>query len=377
MKRRRSRVTGFAAASPGGYRGKGRTSRTWRFWLLLGCGLLLLTGGLLLLCRTGAGHAMRWVGVRVDAALCWLFSWSRWPVTEGLLLLALPLLLYVLIRAARRGRRWLGLCFSRLFCLLCAMVLFFAGCFGVQYAGTSLADELELEVQGYTRAQLVDTLSILTDELNRLAPEVPRDETGGCAFGAFDPISRLVMEAYDRLDDTVPALTAVSHVPPKQARLLSLPMSYCGLAGFFCPWTGECVVSGDTLDVQVAYHIAHEAAHARGVGSESEANFAAFLACTASDDVRLAYSGVYCAWVSVYNAYWRLDAEAAWTVREGLCQEAKTDLDQVNAHLRRYDTFINTVGTSVNDVYIKVTGQPDGIQSYGRVADLLIAYYHA
>lgn len=371
----RRRPRPFAAGTR--YRGKRRRLPSWEIWLLTGAGLLALTGLLLLLCRTAAGDAIRAAGVRINAALAWLFSFTRWPVTEGLLVLAPVLLIVLLVRALRRGRRRVGLFFSRLFCLLCAMILMFVGCYGVQYTRPALGDALGLETVTPTEALLADTLSQLTDLLNDLAPRVPRGADGGCDFEAFDTLSRRVMAAYDRLDDTVPALAAVSRVPPKQARLISLPMSYLSLAGFFCPWTGECVVSGDTLDVQRPFFIAHESAHARGVGSENEANFAAFLACMASDDQSVRYSAVYSAWVYVYNAYFRVNPEAARAVRAGICPQAETDLTQVNEHLRRYDTVLYTIGNAVNDAYIKTTGQSGGVQSYGAVTDLLIAYFHS
>ena len=59
----------------------------------------------------------------------------------------------------------------------------------------------------------------------------------------------------------------------------------------------------------------------------------------------------------------------------GLEELPRNDLRLRNLHLSQYDGPANDLGNAVNDTYIKVTGQPDGVRSYGKVADLLIAYF--
>ena len=153
-------------------------------------------------------------------------------------------------------------------------------------------------------------------------------------------------------------------------------MSYWGITGFFFPWTGECVASGNNPTVQQPFTIAHESAHSRRVGNEDEANFAAFLACVQSEDARLRYSGLHHAWLYVWNACYRTDSEVALTFRDSLCQEAIHDLVSVSRHWEKYESWLEQLGTSVNDAYIKATGQPDGVVAYSKAADLIVAYIH-
>ena len=348
------------------------------FWLAVGAACLLLAGILRLLCDTAAGDGVRAFAARLSGLLSRLFSFSRRPVGEWLLILVVTGVPLGLIAAAVRGGwRSFLLWLSRSLALCGAICLLFMAAFGVQYTGLDLADTLDLPTGGYTTRQMTRTLEVLAREINAVAPVVPRDETGNCDYGAFDAQAAAVMAAYDRLDDRIPALAAVSPVAPKESLLLSVPMSYWGISGFFFPWTGECVVSGNNPTVQQPFTIAHESAHSRRVGNENEANFAAFLACVESDDARLRYSGLHHAWLYVWNACYRTDPELAMQYRETLCDEAKFDLQSVTAHWNRYEGWLEDLGTWVNDTYIKGTGQPDGVVAYSKAADLIVAYIHS
>jgi hypothetical protein len=69
------------------------------------------------------------------------------------------------------------------------------------------------------------------------------------------------------------------------------------------------------------FTMCHEVAHRLGIASEREANFAAFLACTASDDVRFVYAGDYSAFCYCFNALYRADPERA---QQRACQRICT-----------------------------------------------------
>lgn len=348
------------------------------FWLAVGAVCLALTGLLRLLCDTAAGDGVRSFAAGLSGVLSAGFRFSRRPVGEWLLAAVVPGIPVVLIAAGVRGK-WRGLLLwaCRAFALCCAILLLFMAAFGVQYTGPDLADALNLNTGTYTMEQMEYTLAILAEEINKVAPTVPRDAAGECAFGSFDQLADAVMEAYLPLERTISGLAPASRVPPKESLLLSVPMSYWGITGFFFPWTGECVVSGNNPQLQQPFTIAHESAHSRRVGNEDEANFAAFLACVESSDARLRYSGLHHAWLYVWNACCRTDPETALEYRDTLCREALLDLASVNRHWARYEGWLEELGTSVNDAYIKGTGQPDGVATYSKAADLIIAYMHS
>jgi hypothetical protein len=50
---------------------------------------------------------------------------------------------------------------------------------------------------------------------------------------------------------------------------------------------------------------------------------------------------------------------------------------RANEHYRQYEGKVQDAATKVNDTYLKAFGQEEGVQSYGKAADLLIAWYLA
>ena len=53
------------------------------------------------------------------------------------------------------------------------------------------------------------------------------------------------------------------------------------------------------------------------------------------------------------------------------------DLAANSRYWARYDTPVGETADRWNDAYLKANAQTDGVQSYGRMVDLLIAFYRA
>ena len=125
----------------------------------------------------------------------------------------------------------------------------------------------------------------------------------------------------------------------------------------------------------IPFDVAHEGAHARGIAPEDECNFAAWLVLKDSEDVRLRYSAWLNAYIYANNALFAVDRERATALYSSLSGEARHDLSVLNESLRRFEGKLNDLGSAVNDAYIKATGQPEGVRSYGKVVDLLLAWH--
>lgn len=347
--------------------------------------LLLCAGGLLLLillfrflCARSAAALGFFRALALRLSALWGGLWGLLPLTlaELLLLLAPPALVCLLVLSAvRRGRRGLKSALSALLLFASALLFAFQLLFGVHYQAPPLSRQLGLESRQYTADELKDTLQWLLTRVNALAPAVPRSGDGACDFGSFSELTAAVGEGYGALSDTLPLFDVPTRaLSPKPARLLSVAMSWLGITGFYFPFTAEPVVSIDNVDSHLPATIAHEWAHARGVGPEAECNFAAYLACTASDDVRAQYSGALFAYIYVSNALYTYSYDDWEKLTAGLCGEARLDLRVQSEHWARYESPVQEVGTAVNDAYIRATGQPDGVRSYGKMVDLLISW---
>jgi len=304
-----------------------------------------------------------------------LFSFTRAPVAEWVILL-LPAAVGLLAVApwVADGKAGLLRGLSRLLVLCSALTLLFTVNLGVRYKAPPLSEQLGLTVEQYTPGQLAEVTGILLAEVNRLAPQLPRDEAGELKNADFETQAREVLSAYGALSERLPFFSRTVQAP-KHTRILGKVMSYFGIAGVYVPFTAEAVVSSDSVASHIPFHAAHEAAHAFGVALEDEANFAAALCCFSSKDNLTCYSGYLNAYIYCSNALCSADLEAAQKLGGQLCPEAVADIRALNAHLAKYETPVKRVGDAVNDAYIKATGVPDGVQSYGRMVDLLIAWY--
>ena len=249
--------------------------------------------------------------------------------------------------------------------------------YGVHHTAPSLASQMGLTVGKYSVEQLEQFVAVTAERANDLAVQVSRDESGTCDFGPFRLMAKQVSREYIRLSDEYAVFDRTTAGRVKRSFAGGRIMSYVDLAGYYCPWVGESTISSDVVDTHIPFNIAHETAHAMGIGPEAECNFAAWLACKDSEDVRFRYSGWLLAYIYAGNALYSADQEAWMQQYSTLNEQVRHDLQVLNDSLARFEgTRVNELGSKANDALIKATGQPEGIRSYGRVVDLMLAYFY-
>lgn len=160
-----------------------------------------------------------------------------------------------------------------------------------------------------------------------------------------------------------------------KAVFFSEAMSYMEIVGVFTPYTVEANVNVHTTDFDIPFAACHELAHISGFMREDEANFLAYAACRASEDRFFRYSGALTALIHATNALYGKDFEAYREVMlsldEGVWRDLAASSDYYDAHHTSFGEF----STKVNDTYLKVNSQPQGVATYGRMVDLLLADY--
>ena len=67
--------------------------------------------------------------------------------------------------------------------------------------------------------------------------------------------------------------------------------------------------------------------------------------------------------------------EAYIELHKKLPPQAVVDLAYNNAFWDHFDGKVAEASTRVNDTYLKMQSQTDGVKSYGRMVDLMLAYY--
>ena len=188
-------------------------------------------------------------------------------------------------------------------------------------------------------------------------------------------VMRKVNAAYKNASETRPWL-AGNYGTPKLA-ILSTPLAYLNIAGIFSPFTMEAHVDAKEADVMLAATAMHEAAHLRGFAREDEANYIAYAVCTESDDVYVRYSGTILALIYAGNALAGADMERYSDAVQTYSAGVRADLRAYNANWEPYQGKAAEVHDQMNDAYLKANHQTDGVKSYGRMVDLLIAQMEA
>lgn len=363
-----------------GYRG-GRGPAPFWTWLAAGAGFLALMALEWNLCRAFPAvsafcRSVATFFARIVGFFCGILPF---PVSEWLLVgLVLGWLAYFILRAVNRDWSAVGRGLCKLVCMGCAAAFLFVFLYGVHHTAPSLASQMGLTVEKYSVEQLAELMARTTEASNVLAPQVPRDENGVCDFGAFRAMAADISDAYTAFSDEYAAFDRSPAGRVKRSLIGGRVMSYVDLAGYYCPWTAESVVSSDVVDTHIPFNIAHETAHGIGIGPEAECNFAAWLVCKDHSDPKIAYSGWLCAFIYANNALYAAD-HAAWQVQyASLSEQVRFDLKVLSDSLARFEnTRVNELGSRANDALIKATGQPEGLRSYGKVVDLMLAYYSA
>ena len=255
------------------------------------------------------------------------------------------------------------------------LFVFMANC-GVNYGRVSFAQVSGLEVRESSAKELQQLFFELLDAANTLRTEVAEDDDGVMVLSSsLRGSGETAVRAFSLLNQTYPTLTA-GYGAPKTV-LLSVGMSYLDITGVFFPFTMEANVNVDVVDYNIPFTMCHELTHLRGYMREDEANFVAYLACRGSGSVDFEYSGTMLAFVYSINALSRVDRDLANEVYAEMSDGVRRDLNANNAYWKAFETPVAEVSSQVNSAYIQANGDPDGVHSYGRMVDLLLAWRRA
>ena len=273
-----------------------------------------------------------------------------------------------------KGRRLEALygCAMGILCLCLTTYGLYCLGWGVNYYADGFQDKSGVYAQPVTVDELERVTLYFTERLSETAERIPRDTNGVFAVPR-DEIFAASTAVYDNISQEFPFLARRDRVPKKM--FFSRLFSAMNFTGFYSPYTGESNLNVDSPACLLPANIAHELAHQRGIASEQECNFLAIAAATASENVVYQYSGYLMGYIQLSNALYRADHDRWAAVRGLLPEGVVADLSYHSAYWAQFDGLTAQVSTRIYDSSLKSYGQVDGIQSYGTVVDLLVAYY--
>jgi len=275
---------------------------------------------------------------------------------------------------------------SRLFFLACLLLfLYTAGC-GINYYRTPFSYEAGMVMEQSSTGELYSLCLFLTEQINSTLTET--DHSGDALKGLYPgqtedtplPSAAMLRElgmegvkSMKGLGTAYPQLSGYYPYPKPlmNPRLLSIQQ----LCGIYSPFTIEANYNREMPYYNIPHTICHELSHLKGFMREDEANFIGYLACIGSDSPDFRYSGYLTGWVYAGNALAKADLEAYYGLYGRLAPEAARDLAWNNQFWDRFDGKVAEASTQLNDRYLKANNQEDGVRSYGRMVDLMLAYY--
>ncbi|SCZ77749.1 DUF3810 domain-containing protein [Acidaminobacter hydrogenoformans] len=285
-------------------------------------------------------------------------------------LLAIPVLLIMLIIKLFRGGA-IKLVYQILAYTAMLYVLFMLA-WGLNYSRQPLAATLGYDVRPYAIEELYALSELLIDQANQLRVYQATDPNGVMRLpvNTADMFSRTAI-GYQAIEALNPIFQGIWG-PPK-AVVLSEAMLYTGITGVFMPFTGEANINVRVPDLLLPAIAMHEKAHQMGIAREDEANYAAYLACMSHPDLDFQYSGTVLALIHTTNALYREAPELYFELRARYSEDLKRDLAAYSAFWKPYQGKVNDTADQINDTYLKTNRQQDGVKSYGRMVDLLLA----
>lgn len=299
--------------------------------------------------------------------------WQLLAVALGALILASLVLMIALKWNPIQWFGWVLAVFAAIY--MCHTIFW-----GLNYYAGPLADDMSLEVASYTLEELTEATEYYRDKANALAGKVSRDANGNVEFSGFDALAQKASEGFETLTyEYHYPVFAGSRLPVKKLGWSDMYTSM-GITGLTFGLTGEACVNPQIPDVTLPFTMCHEMAHRMCIALERDANFAAFLACSVHSDIEFQYSAYFMAFRYCYNALSSVNTQsaAAATARisSGISDNLKTDMNYYSSFFTsRRDESATKFADSVNDTYLKVSGDESGVASYGEVCDLLVNWH--
>lgn len=251
---------------------------------------------------------------------------------------------------------------------------------GVNYYRYPFAYYSGLEIKESSVNELYELNLKLAEEAKDLREQLTLkgtvDENGVLLVnqGDWQAVSDIAKESFEKLSKGYPVLDG-KYSAPKPV-FFSDFMSRMEITGIFWPFTAEANVNIAVSEYSIPATMGHELAHLRGFMREDEANYIAYLVCKESDSLEFKYSGTMLALSYASNQLYKQDPDLYHIVSEIYNEGMVLDLRAEYYYWRQFeDTVISTVSNTMNDNYLKVNNQNDGVKSYGRMVDLLLAEY--
>jgi hypothetical protein len=253
------------------------------------------------------------------------------------------------------------------------LYLVFLLLWGLNYHRQPFGLLADLDTRPPAPPELAELGRELIEEANRLRTALPEDMNGVMRLpsGTRESLGR-APRGYAEASRLYASILSPRTRRPKPA-LLSPMLSSLGISGIYSPFTAEPLVNRELPDPDIPFSAAHELAHDLGFAREDEAHYLGSLACRVHPDADFRYSGALAASAYVLDAVASNDELLARELHLRRNEAVRRDLEAIREWSERHEGRLSRASRRVNDAYLRSQGQREGIRSYGRFVDLLVA----
>ena len=297
-----------------------------------------------------------------------------WQVVVMLLLIFIVAMLVLVIVMHWNPIRFFG------WVLAAASILYLGNTlvYGLNYYAGSIATDIRMQVYRYTVDELTDAAEYYQTEANMLSTQMNRDENGDLVYSDFETLAQQAGSGFETLVRTRSfSVLGGSNLPVKELGWSGM-YTAMGTTGVTVGLTGEAAVNTNIPAVSMPFTICREMAHRKCIAIDSDADFAAFLACQANESEEFRYSAYYMAYryciEALNNAKSNEAKVAAEALAEGENELLRHDMEAYARFFKRnMDEKASQLANTVNNTYQKVTGDKGGDNS---VSDLLVSWHY-
>ncbi len=313
----------------------------------------------------------------ISRLLRWLFHWSDKSIGEKIALyvpfIIAGLCIYKFVKQLkskdRNVKQYLLKLLLNLGVGLSTLYMIFMLVWGFNYHRVSIDQQFGLRKAPRPTSELIVLCDTLIERCNTLREQVNPYEPG-YEFD-YGQVATEILALYQQFDST-----RYSNLgSPKCVKEVHHPyvMATLSIGGIYFPFTGEANVNQAAPTHELPFTMAHEIGHQAGYAREDEANFIAFLVCRNSQNPLIQYSAYRAAVKYSMGMLIEYDEDAFHYLREKYSSKLNDDVYRSLGYWQQYDGPMADYSSDINDLYLKVNSQDEGVDSYGLIVDLLLA----
>ncbi|WP_042273683.1 DUF3810 domain-containing protein [[Clostridium] dakarense] len=326
--------------------------------------------------------------VQILSKISGIFPFSTYEVTVYLIFVIIIIfivkLLTTLFKNTTKLKYFLINSILNLFSTLSIAYFLFIILWGLNYnrlpLSTTLINNYNLDKDknisqvNYNNNDLIDLYKFLIKKTNETRKLVLEDNNGIMKNNSdYKSLMSRAQLGYVKVTDIIPNADG-NYSKPKYVISSNL-MCYTGITGIYFPFTGDANVNIAVPDIYIPSTTLHEMAHQRGYASEDEANFIGYLASINHPDIDFKYSGYMLALNHTASALSKVDYNALVKLNKTISDDVRRDLANNNNFWKKYEGKVEKVSNNFNNAYLKSNGIKEGVQSYGKMVELLLTYY--